>query len=133
MHPREQFQSLLWGLIWYLLPLSYIIVDRFFPFDRTINIYPLVLIQCSIALGLLYWGINKFKESSVRKAWIWTQAFVTVAIFQMSILGIRVFALWIDICLQVVLPILSFFTLYKGLIASSDINATKIRNKDKSK
>ena len=75
MKPHEKLRSLLWGLIWYLLPLSYIIVDRFLPFDQAINIYPLVLIQFFIACGLLYWGINNTTEQAVRKIWLWMQAY----------------------------------------------------------
>lgn len=133
LKPHEQYQSLMWGMLWYLLPLSYIIVDRFLPYDRTIDIYPLVLIQGSITCGMLYWGINKFAERSVRKTWIWTQAFVTVVIFQLAIGGIKVFKPWIDIGLHVVLPILWFFALYKAIIASSDINPSNFRIKDSSK
>lgn len=133
MKPHEQFQSLMWGMFWYLLPLSYIVVDRFIPFDSNIDIYPLVLIQSSIACGLLYWGINKFRESSVQKAWIWVQAFATVAIFQLAIMGIGVFTLWVDIALHLILPILWFFAFYKSIIASSDINPNKFPIKDRSK
>lgn len=133
LKPHEQYQSLMWGMLWYLLPLSYIIVDRFLPYDGTIDIYSLVIIQGSITCGMLYWGINKFAGCSVRKTWIWTQAFGTVAIFQLAIGGIRVFKPWIDISLHVVLPILWFFTFYKLIIASSDINPSSFRIRSKSK
>lgn len=132
MKPHEKIRSLMWGMIWYLLPLSYIIVDRFLPFDQAVNIYPLALIQIFIACGLLYWGIDSFKERSVRRAWIWMQAFTTIVIFQMAISGIRVFTLWIDITLLILLPILWFFAFYKGITAFSDINPKNVQTKDKS-
>lgn len=129
MEPHEKLRSLLWALIWYLLPLSYIIVDRFLPFDQAINIYPHVLIQIFIACGLLYWGINNTTERAVRKIWLWMQAYATVAIFHMAIGGIKVFTLWIDIALHILLPILWIFTLYKTIIAGSDINPVSVQAK----
>ena len=132
MKPPQQLLSLMWGMLWYLLPLSYIIVDRFLPYDRTIDIYPLVLIQGSITCGLLYWGINKFTERSVRIAWIWMQAFGTVAIFQMATGGINVFTPWIDIPLFIILTILWIFTAYKMGKASLKINQMNIRTDVKS-
>ena len=132
MKPREQILRPMCGLLWYLLPLSYVTVDKLLPFDRSFNIYPLILLQGSIACALLYWGIEKIRDRSARKIWIWMQAFATVAIFQMVFASPMIFTLWIDIPIFIVLTILWFFTFYKLMTINATINRINVRSNDKS-
>lgn len=121
MKPHEQIRKHLWGNLWYLLPISYIVVDRFYPFDQAIHIFPLLVILGSVSGGLLYWGLKKFKERSVRKTWIWSQVCAIFAIMYIAINGIIVFSPWISLPLHIGLPILWFIAFYKTMVVGYDV------------
>lgn len=128
MKPFEQIRKYTYVNLWHLLPFAYINVSKFDITEVTVTLPPLLVMQCSITSGLLYWGFRRNDQKTVRKTWIWMQAFVTTAILWMSISEFEAFSNWLSITIHIGLPIFCFIAFYKMLIVGFDVPLMRNRN-----
>lgn len=121
----EQIRKYVRANLWYLFPLLYAYVNKFNDLfgesDRVTNLLPLLFIQGFVTIGLLYWGFQKFTESTARRAWIWIQIAFTAGIYWISIPSQMAGSKWLSIALHIVLPLIWFLGFYKFHIVTYEV------------